>query len=350
VLLVVAVLCAAVRVSISRAEDFASRDRFFAQLVMPMNSIVDGKSFRDALHGIAAPAQLNLWIDRRVDPTAPIEAGAVGPTVFSALEAIASKRQCAVLPVAGVLLVGRPVWVDQTAAALLSLDRASSGAAVADISWDNLTTPEEALSRSVGGSVTVAPALPHDLWPANRWTQIDRRVAITLVLAQCDLRPQSTGSLNHLQSVPASSQGQFTRRYSRGKAEEAIRQAWSRVDPSGQIRVSQSWLVASGSIAAHRAATSAMLRAWSQGSGPDPDRDTFTLKRMNTTAANALQQLADTARRSCRIDEDARQACSQVVSIEGSDVSLRTLVDRVAEQVGVVAVWDDQAITISIAK
>lgn len=319
------------------------------KLSAPMTSIVDGKPFRDGLAGIAAQARLNLWLDRAVDPTAPVEVGPVGPTVFAAIEKLAARRDCVVMPVAGVVLVGRPEWVDRTTASILSLRIADKGTPT-NISWDDLTTPLEAISNAAaaGSEVNVDPNLPHDLWPATAWNQIDRRVAVTLILAQFDRRPTSTDSLRAVRSTAATSNGRVTRRYGRSKADEAIGNAMAEVDRQSRVRQAGQWLVATGTIAAHRAGARAMLQHLAKGAAPDPDKDTFTVKKMSTTAENAFRQLAQSAGKNCVIDAEAREACKKMVSIEGEDVTLRRLIDAVAGQAGVVATWQGSNIVISL--
>lgn len=336
--------------SATRGDDFSERDRLFAQLSLPMTSIVDGKPFRDALAGIAKQANVNLWLDRSVDPTTPVEAGPLGPTVFAALQKLAARRHCVVMPVANVLLVGSAKWVDETTASILSLELSKTPSpADADISWDDLASPSEALQRAVAGDagVDVEPSLPHDLWPSARWTQMDRRVAVTLVLAQFDRRPQSTASLHNLKGVAASSAGKFTRRYSPGKANAEVRRVMIEVDRGCRFRSSNDWLEATGSVSAHRAAVAAIFQSLAVAAAPDPIKDTFTLKRMSAPAEHALHQLAQSARKTCVIDASAREACMRIVSIEGEDVTLKQLIDLVAAQVGVVAKWQGDTILIS---
>ncbi len=338
----------------AEADDFSHRDSFFRRLSGPMTSIVDGKPFRDGLVGIANQAELNLWVDRVVDPTTPIVAGPLRPTVYAAIQKLAAKRDCVVMPVANVVLVGRPSWVDRTAASILSLKLADNPEP-ADIAWDDLTTPAEAMSRATGNSVAVRvePELPHDLWPATSWHQIDRRVAVTLILAQFDRRPErpqslSTASLRSLTSIAASDAGTFTRRYL-ADAKVGIRDTMSEADPKSRVRSAEGWLEARGGVAAHRAVADAML-ASSDAPPPDPNNDTFTLKKMVTTAENALVQLARSARRECVIDDEAREACKREVVIEGKDATLKQLIDMVAQQAGLVAQWQNDKILISLAE
>ncbi len=80
---------------------------------------------------------------------------------------------------------------------------------------------------------------------------------------------------------------------------------------------------------------------------PNPSKDTFTLKKMSTTAENALIQFAQAAGRTCLIEADAVAACKQIVSIEGQDITLEQLIAMVAKQVGVEVRWHDDRIVVS---
>jgi hypothetical protein len=324
-----------------RADDVDLDSRFFRQLSAPMTSVMDGNPFRAGLTRVAEQAHLNLWLDRNVDPSLPIDAGPLGPTVFGGLEKLAASQKCVILPLANVVLVGRESWVERTAAAILRIPEKRRGAKV-DISWDALSTPEEALAVTLGGTRRDLPPLPHDLWPAVHWREVDREVAIQLVLAQFDAP-----------TTPAILSGaaiRVTRRYpQKAISLEKLRDWMQTADATSEIRSSGDWLVAEGNVAAHRIALSQLL---GQESGNvtrvDPDRATFSLKKMTTSAENALNQLARAAGRTCVIAPDAGEACRSMVSLEGQDTTLRELVDLVASQAGVMAVWEDETLRIQL--
>lgn len=331
--------------AVARADDFSVQDRFCASLSSPMSSVVEGKPFRIALTGLAHQAGLNIWVDRRVDPSSPVSANLVGLTVYSAIEKLAAERDCVVMPVSRVVLVGRQGWVDQTANAILSL-KLGAREEPADIAWDDLTTPAEAMVIAAGGAVDVEPTLPHDLWPATDWKQIDRRVAIALVLSQFDRVPQSTPSLTRIRSAPATNSGSVTRRYALAKANAVIRRTMQDRDRRSRFRQQQDWLEATGNVAAHREAVQAHFQRL-KVAAVNPASDTFTLKKTKATAENLLMKFAQTAGKRCVIEETAREACKQVVSIEGTDLTLEKLVEMVADRVGVTVIWSADRIAVS---
>ena len=329
------------------ADDFTSQDRFFAILASPMNSLVDGKSFRGAIQGIAEQTQLNVCIDRRVDPTAPVNVGPVGPSVYAAIAKIAATRDCVVMPVAGVLLVGREEWVDTTTDTLLSLPATRVRGAAAEVRWDDLTTSSDALQQAAGTRVGLNQPIPYDLWPETKWKPISRAVAVSLVLAQFDLKAQATTSFDRIQLVPATGRPSSMRRYAKGM-EEAVRQAMTAVDPKSRVRPSAQWCIATGTAKAHRNAAERIL-AEAKPDLPDPNQETFTVKRVETNAFNVLNQLAQTAGRKCVIDDNARKACETIVVLEGTDQTLSQLAKLIAQQAGLVTKWTPEALQVSLA-
>lgn len=323
------------------ADDFSLRSPFARQLTAPMTSVLDGKTFRSGLESLANESGLNLWLDRHVDPSAPIECGPVGPTVYGALAQLAKSRDCAVMPVANVVLVGRAAWVDRTATAILSISPSKRGEVI-DIAWPELTTPQEALRLVLGPTSTEAknPTLPHDHWPAVRWQKIQRQVAVRLIESQFEEASEAPR--------PAAEAPMLTRRYAKENLSPAeLRQAMRDVDPDSQIRVSGDWIVSKATIQAHRAATTSVLAAAGKQAGPDLDRDTFTLKKMTTSAENAFRQLAQAAQRRCVIEPEAVEACQTMVAIEGVDLTLRQLIEMVATQAGVDVGWQDESVVVS---
>ncbi len=327
------------------ATDFSGKSRFFTQLSTSMTSVQDGKPFREALFDIAGQVDLNVWLDRKVDPTSPVNAGPVGPTVAEALKKIASQQDCVIMPIANVVLIGRPNWVDATAAALMSFGTTSN--ATVDLKWEALTTPTQALALAAGKSNALS--LPHDLWPAVDLKKIDRPVAVTIVLAQFDLRLSSSSALATVKTEPAGSQGKSTRRYSFGPAGRSILAAMRQVDRNSRTSVQGNWLEATGSAQAHRAATHALLDQQAKAAKPNPgdDKRTFELRQTQAPVKDLLNYFAKSAGRRCVIRPEAQAACETIITIEAKNATLAELVQKVAGKAGVVATWNDDEIVVS---
>jgi hypothetical protein len=309
--------------------------------------IVDGKPLREAIHTIAAQTQINVWFDRRVDPSVAVALGPLGPTPFVAFQRLAESSGCVVMPIENVLLIGRPAWVDQISAALMSMELEDGPPA--DVAWDDLTTPSEALRKAVGGDFQLEEDLPHDLWPAVQWHAIDRRVAVALILGQFDRRPVSTESIERLGSEAATDRGLFDLRYSFASLNGDVQKAFQEVAPRGRAVIHGTSVTTTGKVSAHRATLNSVL-ASVRPKSVDLDRSTFTIKRLRTSAKNAFEQLAQMSGRTCRIESAASEACERMVSVQGTDLTLRELIRLVAAEVGVDATWMVDTIVISAPK
>ena len=337
------VLCIA-RVSIG--DDFSEAGPIYGKLATPMNSVFDGKSFRSAISGIADQVGLNIWVDRGVDPTAVVKVGSSGSTVYGALSQIAASRDCVLMPISNVLLIGRRDRVAKlTAAIMRSPTKAGRSADLVDVKWDDLTTPTAALNQSTGNASDSSQTLPHDLWPETVWTQINKDLAVALILGQFDLQFDQSLFPQRLVTSSTKEPGRLKRRYSSSLA-KIVRPIVTKADPTARMRISGKWLETTATFSAHTSATEAIFAAL-KPTLPDPDKDTFTLKQMRTSAGNALQQLCGVAGRRCEIAPAARKACEQTVTVEGKDATLRELIDLVAKQAGVKVRWGDGVIFVS---
>lgn len=334
-----------VSVTLVYGDDYSPTATLTVALSKPMTSIVDGQSFRAGLGRIANQARVNLCLDRRVDPSRQIEAGPLGPTVFAALQKLADSHDCVLVPVDNVVLVGRADWVDRTLATLLSL-KSSSRSSRTLVQWGDLTTPTDAL-RATGGSPKGFDRLPHDLWPQTKWTAIDPRVAVALVLAQFDVRPQfAANGIDFTATKIETQPTKAVRHYFPGGRTDEIAGLIGKYDQQQKTVKVGNRLRITASPTAHRQLVSALLQS-NQPAGPDPDKDTFTVRKSIAPAANVLQQLAASAGKKCVIDTSAEQACQAMVTVEGVNVTLKQLVSAIAQQAGVKVEWTSDAIVVT---
>jgi len=341
---------------IAGADDFQKKTKFWAQLNAPMTAIVDGLPLREALSRICEPVELNFFLDRQVDPTSPVVVGSsVGPTIFVALDLIVQQRDCVVMPVANVVLVGRANWVDATAASLLNVSATPSTDSLVDVSWPEPSTPREAFAAALGLSAakTESVALPHDLWPSVSWKQIDRSVALSLVLAQFDLQLEGPFELPNLawKAKPISVKGSFERTYSSDSKSSLVHRLAQAHDPQSRTLKDNDRLLVRATPLAHRLITRELLKEFAKTvAAREPEEEKrFSLNRTQASAATALHQFARAAGRQCIIEPDAVEACQRRIELEAKDETLRSLIDRVARQVGVVVHWHSDKIVVTVA-
>ncbi len=348
---------------------FDSGSDFAKRLASPITSVLDEVPFRLSLERISTPAQINLWIDREIDPSSNISPGSVGPTVYEALVKIATERACVVLAIENVVLVGTPDRVDSIADVLMTMsDRtAASGRNKVDVRWARLTTPTEALTAVLGSDLDplVVPPLPHDLWPATTWNAIDRRVAVSLVLAQFGRQMASFDLPTNLPVVELATQPllsesiQLPYLYKIDSVPPAARQATTRSDVKARFNPSVGQMLVTTTPTGHRMFVDALLRSF-PGVAAKPQlaqanamealrKDTrrFTFRLVNKPAREVLQSLAATANVRLEFEPTVDAESRALISLEAVDVSLVDLLQQVAKEANLQLVFKADLIRVT---
>ena len=267
-----------------------------AQKLLTMNqSVVQGKPFREALVQLAQRAQLNIWLDRKIDPGADIRVGNVGPTIYNSLKQIAQANKCVVGVVDNVVLVGRPKWVNGVITKQLDQkkQREKTPPMQVDISWPRASTPTDAF-LICGGTDSIT--LPHDLWPQTQWKAIDRDLAKLLIRSQFDSFDVET------------------------RSGDVFRSAVDRYLVNRQPRKRKPF---------------------------DLDEKSLKLTLSEAPVDQVLNQLAMTAGHKLHISPDAAGKAKQRIQMQVENVSMRELVSQVVNKVGLRAMWAGGVLKIS---
>lgn len=314
-----------------------------SKLTGNFRSAIADKPLRDALVSIAEAAQINLWLDRRVDPTVPSSSDPAAATVYQTLASVAKSAELTILPVQNVVLVGRAQWVEKTAGVVRSIETTGPRS---NFAWPDLTTPSQAVEIVRGELVTTQPALPHDLWPRQSFAQLSPQVADVLITSQFDLMP-SDDAFKTL--APLTAPPRLSALYPAGKHAAALRAEVAKIDRTSSLREVNSQLMLTGSPAAHRAATDAWLRAaGAETINPiDLDKLRFSLRLENAVAEQVLTQLATTAGRTLVIDPQVAEACKKPVTLAIEDETMRTLTDKISVSLGIQVRWTDTQLLVS---
>ena len=306
---------------------------------------------------------------------------------------VAEMNDLAVFPLPGVLIVGRPGWVDSAVSHLTSNE--SSPGDLISVRWPTGSTAAEVLAlllatpaRSKGSQVvtdlasivpTTADAgrsdqvpswLPHDIWTAGSLVAVDRRLAVELLLAQFRnaLRPgtrletltargggvDSSDALGEAVSAPEGvlawsalpTERPFTLAYPSGDGALAIRSALSKSHPRASIGMVKNQLLVNTTAENHRLA---MATHWRAATGePAAARQgnvgtvpVFDLQLVDKPAVEVLRQLAQAAGKSFQVDEAAESAGNTPVTLDAKKKTLQQLAQLVAEKAGLEVQWGD---------
>ncbi len=312
-----------------------------ARLTSDFRSATDHKPLRETLFSIASAAQINVWLDRRVDPTQPVSLGAQTATPYEAIRKAADESGLAAAAVDNVVIVGRPAWVQSLVGVILNAPPSDK---LNELSWPEPSTPQSIIAQIASSS---SYALPHDLWPAMHWKQLEQTIALRLICAQFDRLP--SGDLQSLEPLVAPEKVKSGYPLS---LRTTFQQVLSRTDAKAMLLRDGEQLQIEASPAAHMKAIDAWIvkvrKSKPQNNKPlDIDRTRFTLKIENAPAEQVLMQLAARCNRQLVFDEGARERCLKLVTFEATDKSLRAICDILAEIVDVTLAWTDQTLTVT---
>jgi hypothetical protein len=183
-------------------------------LARPVTLSWHGQTLGPALERLAASQELPLWIDRRIDRSAPLEMDARGVPLSDALNQVAATQQAAATTFRGVVYFGPAPTAGELATlaerarlsvAKAPVDRRQKWLASAPWSFSRLSQPRqllEQLAAETGAKIASAEAVPHDLWAAQElppMAAIDRAV---LLLAGFDLTCEVADDGAELRIVP----------------------------------------------------------------------------------------------------------------------------------------------------
>lgn len=184
------------------------------QLAQPVSLTWQEVPLATALDRLAATQSLAVWLDRRIDPSTPMNLTVADQPVADVLKALGEQANAAATPFAGVIYLGPQQTADEltTLAELAREPLAKAPAAVRNAwlklqpsSYARLSQPRDLfmqLAKDAGATAMNVEQVPHDLWPARElpaMANIDRAV---LLLAGFDLTCRISADGRQLAVVP----------------------------------------------------------------------------------------------------------------------------------------------------
>lgn len=342
----------------------------------------------------------SLWFDRQLDTNACVSLTEASTPVGKILLNVAEMNDLAVFPLPGVLVMGRPEWVDSTVSHLPRLDGAADD--LISIRWPSGSTAAEVLALMLaapaqrdGGrtisdlssildddenvSSTLPSWVPHDIWASGNLMEVNRTLAVGLFLGRfrCALRPgtrletlagdrhaglpteRGKRGLGTLSEAPAGVVGwsemppspPFQLAYPAGDSAVALRAAFANTLPRPSIGVSNHQLLIKTSAPNHRHAITIHWQAAGatpQRAAGDADASTgvFDLQLIDKPAAEVLQQLAQAAGKTFRIETGAERAGEVLVTLDVKKKTLEQLARLVAEATDLNVQWGETEVVL----
>ncbi len=360
----------------ARSETLSSNASFTQRLMEPHSAIIEGSSLRNAIGQVsgsvavqssAEQRTLNIWLDRKVDPTYLVSPGSLGPTRYHSLCQIAAEAGCVCVPINECVLIGRASWVDGIAQQIFGDTKtvhAIKRSQPVSIAWPDLTTPDETLSilRTKSISPTLIPrSLPHDLWAAQRWEAIPGGVAALLISSQfvafdpTETAKQSFQRSYHFDALETTSTTELLSIVRSVDAEAAITKTGKTVALAAQAaahrRFANHCLIgdrsdqnARGQNGAGPGDRAGMNQPVADGDGEQfgsrlleklqKNERTFTLKVENKPAGAILVTLLAQVGLTCEMDTRVNQQLQRRVSFTAKGETAWQLVSRVLQLTG----------------
>lgn len=169
------------------------------QLAQPVSLTWQEVPLATALDRLAATQSLAVWLDRRIDPSTPINLTVADQPVVAVLHAMGEQANAAAVPFAGIVYLGPQQTADEltTLAELAREPLVKAPAAVRNAwlkpqpsSYARLSQPRELfmqLAKDAGATAINVEQIPHDLWPARELPAIAAIDRAVLLLAGFDL-------------------------------------------------------------------------------------------------------------------------------------------------------------------
>lgn len=358
------------------AQNQSSASRRLAQQLDARVSLAwQGQQLAAGLGRFAESQRIAIWIDRRVDPTTPIEIEVSEQPLRDALAALAAPRAWAATPYQGVLYFG-PKQTAEELPTLSALARQSIAKAPAELrlrwlkpepwSFPRLSEPRTLLNQlaeSVGAQVDNDHLVPHDLWPSRSLPPMSAVDRVVLLLSGFDLTCELSPDGRKLRIVPIERPVQITRTYSVSRARRAAVDAVITEMPLAKVeRRGQGGLTLSASVESHERVQAAMRGQSAQQVSQPPQRlpgatdasKRFTLKIENQPAGRIIDQLARQLQLEVEWDAALRQTPAvgheAIVSCDVRDSDLDGLLTAVLSPAGLAFERDGQVVKIRRGK
>ncbi|MEO9593686.1 hypothetical protein [Rhodopirellula bahusiensis] len=351
---------------------------------------LDGQTAEEAINQIVSQVssgspdrRWTWWRDGGVDPNKIVSLNLAGGSAAEAMTQLTGPLGWEAFPIPGILLVGRPEWIDRTLGTMvtsakqqtidLKLPQGTSSRATLSAILGQAENRRLDLDRSESSEAMGLQWLPHDVWPEIHFQQVDPWHAASLALSEFQMAARQGSLLARLRSRDESlpdgvemiedtdtswRDTKFLMTYPTDESEAEVRRAVQAVDASGSFRSGRDPKTRKKSLrvhtnpAGHRAALAAQ---WNAAAAPAQiaaagREATYDLKLLNKPANEVLQQFAGAAAKKLAIDEDAKLRSQAIVSLDATKQTLEQLAQSIADQANLHVVWGDQVVRVSLPK
>lgn len=341
----------------------AEADSFSEQLNAVCRVIGTELPLRVVVQRIGETHGVNVWIDRRVDPSTEVSLSADAGSLQQTLEAIADRTELEIGYCAPVVIIAPKGIAIETATRILALQSQlrSAGPSVAarllkphDIAWDRLTTPLEIVQQfernwqtSVAGD-----ALPHDLWDQARLLQVDAPCCLTLLTAGFDLSPSYDPQQERFSIQPIEATPVVALEYPASKVPPALLAELRKLDRAVKLQKQDALVRVTGNSSVHHRIRSGNAVAKPKPNGGlaavPPQMRRFTLRIPGAKPAAAiLQAVCHASGMTLDTTSADKQTLQKSVSLDVEDRLVTEIIKTICTEVGLNVRFDASTAIVS---
>ncbi|QDV68451.1 hypothetical protein Poly24_21600 [Rosistilla carotiformis] len=331
-------------------------DDFGGQLASTCRVTGTELPLRVVAHRIGETHQINVWIDRRIDPTTPVSLSASAGSLQQTLEAIATQADLEVGYADPIVIVAPQGRAIDAATRILALRSELKELPISvakrllqphDLDWPRATTPAEIAEQiSQTWNVLVAgDSLPHDLWDRSALRQIDAGGALVLLAEGFDLVPQydlqtATFRMHPIEEGPAVGLD-----YPAAKVTASVTRALRKIDPEVTFEKRGALIRVTGNSSVHhriRNIDAVPNAKPNKGlAAVEPQMRRFTLRIPGVKpAASILQAVCNASGFTLDTSAASSERLKMPVSLEVEDQLATEIIESICAQAGLTVRFD----------
>ncbi len=322
------------------------------RLAEPVGVQWSGNPLGEAVRSLGRNRRVAVLLDRRVDPSRPMELTLADVPLRQAFEDVARGQDLGLTWFGPVAYWGPPAvtarlrtvgQLRRDEAERLPAERAKAFARQARMVWPDFATPREllaGLSAEAGVAVAGESLVPHDLWAGADLPPLPLTDRLTLVLAQFDLTFQPAADGRTLAIVPLPAEAALVRSYAGGARPEQLAERWKTLCPAVEIKIVGDRVWVRGLLEDHERITGVGKpdAPRPDSSSPKPGEKRYTVREARGPLGKIIEQLA--ARLQLQVEYDleglnrAGVSLDQQVAFSAREATLEELLTAALKPAG----------------
>lgn len=336
------------------------------KLRLPAGVSWSGVPLRDALEMLGRDQRTAVMLDRRVDPSRPVNFSLRTESLEQLLQEFAAHGNIEMSLVDSVVYFGPPetARVLATVAAMrrreaerLPQEAALRFSRTRAWSWPMLATPRalaQELADEARADIVNLDQLPHDLWPAANLPPLGLADRLTLLLAGFGMTFRYSPDGAQLQLTPMPQTAAISQTYpGKGQPRENA-EILQRLLGDAEVTVQGDTILVSGPWEAHEKVAILMQGGRVARTVETPqkrsNRTVYTLKVENEPVGGVIKALAQQLKMEVKVDPAAEDKLTTLVSFNVADVSRQELFRAVLHPAGLACRITENEVQIFPAK